>query len=155
MLATVRAGNVIGGGDYSKDRLIPDIYRYYRKNKKIRLRNPNAIRPWQHVLEPLSGYILLAEKIHDKKIRNLNQNWNFGPNKRSFVKVSDILKLIKKDFEIKIKIKRNKDFFETNILKLDNSKAKKFLNWQPIWNLQKSLDSVMEWNYKTKKNKNE
>ena len=80
MLATVRAGNVIGGGDYSKDRLIPDIYRFFKKKKKILLRNPLAVRPWQHVLEPLSGYLLLTEHLHDKKIKRLQQNWNFGPN---------------------------------------------------------------------------
>ena len=70
-LATVRAGNVIGGGDFSKDRLIPDIYRFLKKRRKIIIRSPNAIRPWQHVLEPLSGYLLLAEKIHTKKIRKI------------------------------------------------------------------------------------
>ena len=79
-IATVRAGNVIGGGDYSEDRLIPDIYRFAKKGKKIILRNPLAVRPWQHVLEPLSGYLLLTENIHNKKIKNIKKNWNFGPN---------------------------------------------------------------------------
>ena len=79
-LATVRAGNVIGGGDYSKDRLIPDIYRFAKKNKKIILRNPNSTRPWQHVLEPLSGYLLLVEKLSKNKMNKLYQSWNFGPN---------------------------------------------------------------------------
>jgi len=153
-ISTARSGNVIGGGDYAKNRLLPDIINSINTRKKVVIRNPQSVRPWQHVIEPTLGYLKLAELQFKKNRLHKKQNWNFGPNKRSFVKVADILKLIKKDFEIKIKIKRNKDFFETNILKLDNSKAKKFLNWQPIWNLQKSLDSVMEWNYKTKKNKN-
>ena len=80
MIATVRAGNVIGGGDYSEDRLVPDIYKSASKNKKILLRNPKSIGPWQHVLEPLSGYLLLAQNIHSNKIKNIQQNWNFGPN---------------------------------------------------------------------------
>ena len=71
MIATVRAGNVIGGGDYSVDRLIPDIYRSAQKNKSILLRNPKSIRPWQHVLEPLSGYLLLAQNIHNKKFKKM------------------------------------------------------------------------------------
>ena len=79
-LATVRAGNVIGGGDYSEDRLIPDIFSFARKSKKIILRNPQSVRPWQHVLEPLSGYLLLAEKLYKNKMKNIKQNWNFGPN---------------------------------------------------------------------------
>ena len=80
MIATVRAGNVIGGGDYSLDRLVPDIYKSANNKKSINLRNPNSIRPWQHVLEPISGYLLLAQNIHSKKIKNIQQNWNFGPN---------------------------------------------------------------------------
>ena len=79
-LATVRAGNVIGGGDYSEDRLIPDIFSFAQKTKKIILRNPQSVRPWQHVLEPLSGYLLLAEKLYKNKMKNIKQNWNFGPN---------------------------------------------------------------------------
>ena len=79
-ITTVRAGNVIGGGDYSLDRLIPDIYKSAKKNKIIFLRNPNSVRPWQHVLEPLSGYLLLAQKIHNKKMPPNYYNWNFGPN---------------------------------------------------------------------------
>ena len=80
MIATVRAGNVIGGGDYSQDRLVPDIFKSTEKNKKLYLRNPDSVRPWQHVLEPLSGYLLLAQNIHSSKIKRLKQNWNFGPN---------------------------------------------------------------------------
>ena len=83
-----------------------------------------------------------------------DQNWNFGPNKRSFVKVIDILRIIKKKYKIKVKFKKDRNYFETNILKLNNNKAKKNLKWQPNWNLQKSIDSVMGWNDEFKKNKN-
>lgn len=152
-ISTARSGNVIGGGDYAKNRLLPDIINSLNAQKKIIIRNPQNVRPWQHVIEPTIGYLKLAKLQFTRKKIHKRQNWNFGPNKSSFVKVIDILKLIKKDFKIKIEIKKNKDFFETNILKLDNTKAKKFLGWQPIWNLQKSLDSVMEWNYKIKKKK--
>ena len=95
----------------------------------------------------------MAELQYKKKVSNKNPAWNFGPNRKSFVKVSDILKIIQKKSTIKFEIKRNKNFFETNILKLSNTKAKKILNWYPIWDLQKSIDSVMEWNNQIKKGK--
>ena len=152
-ISTARSGNVIGGGDYSKNRLLPDILKCINAKKKLIIRNPKNIRPWQHVIEPLLGYLKLAELQYKKKIPNKNPVWNFGPNKKSFVKVGDILKIIQKKTTIKFEIKRNKSFFETNILKLSNTKAKKFLRWYPIWNLQKSIDSVMEWNNQIKKGK--
>ncbi len=153
-VSTARSGNVIGGGDYSKYRLLPDIINSINFKKSVLIRNPKSIRPWQHVIEPTLGYLKLAELQYKQKKIHKNQTWNFGPNKTSFVKVIDILNMIKKDYKIKIKIKKNKDFNETKILKLNNNKAKKFLNWYPNWNLQKSIDSVMEWNSKFKKNKN-
>tara|TARA_B100001057_G_scaffold239402_1_gene239654 strand:+ start:5938 stop:7011 length:1074 start_codon:yes stop_codon:yes gene_type:complete len=153
-VSTARSGNVIGGGDYSENRLLPDIIKSINSKKKIIVRNPQSIRPWQHVIEPTLGYLRLAELQYKKKKLHNNQTWNFGPNQRSFVKVIDILKMIKKKFKVEFKIKKNTNFFETKILKLNSYKAKRFLNWSPNWNLQKSLDSVMEWNYKVKKNKN-
>ena len=131
-----------------------DIIRSINFKKKIIIRNPQSIRPWQHVIEPTLGYLRLAELQYKKKKLHNNQTWNFGPNQRSFVKVIDILKMIKKKFKIEFRIKKNTNFFETKILKLNNNKAKKFLNWSPNWNLQKSIDSVMGWNYEVKKNKN-
>jgi len=153
IISTARSGNVIGGGDYSKNRLLIDILKYINSKKKLLIRNPKNIRPWQHVIEPLLGYLKLAELQYKKKVSNKNPAWNFGPNRKSFVKVSDILKIIQKKSTIKFEIKRNKNFFETNILKLSNTKAKKILNWYPIWDLQKSIDSVMEWNNQIKKGK--
>ena len=150
MIATVRAGNVIGGGDYSVDRLIPDIYKNLLK-KRISLRNPSSIRPWQHVLEPLSGYLLLAENIHKKKIRNLQQNWNFAPNISSCKSVKYLANYLSNYLKIKIVIqKEKKNMFkpETSILRLSNYKSKKLLNWHPRWSINKSLDKIIEWNEK-------
>jgi CDP-glucose 4,6-dehydratase len=148
MIATVRAGNVIGGGDYSLDRLIPDIYKSLKGNKKILIRNPNSIRPWQHVLEPLGGYLLLAQNIHNKKIKNLEQHWNFGPNISSCKSVKYLSQYFSKKLKLKIisKKKENNLFKpETSILRLSNSKSRKFLSWHPKWSINKSLDKILTW----------
>ena len=154
-LATVRAGNVIGGGDYSEDRLIPDIYLSAKKTKQITLRNPKSVRPWQHVLEPLSGYLILAEKLYKNKLKNQDQNWNFGPNISSCKPVKYVAEKFARALGLKLKtIKlRSKSFSsETDLLRLSNYKAKKFLNWHPKWELNKSIDKILEWN--SVKNKN-
>ena len=152
MLATVRAGNVIGGGDYSQDRLVPDIYKSAKKNKKIILRNPQAVRPWQHVLEPLSGYLMLAQQINDKKIKKLHQNWNFAPNISSCKSVLYISKYLGRKLNLNIGVNKTKSkkIFkpETSILRLSNYKSRKFLNWHPKWSINKSLDKIIEWNKK-------
>lgn len=148
-LATVRAGNVIGGGDYSEDRLIPDIYASAEKVKKIILRNPQSIRPWQHVLEPLSGYLILAEKLYKNQLRNQIQNWNFGPNLSSCKSVRYVAERFTKSLGLKIKIFKTKSKIfksETNLLRLSNFKSKKFLKWYPKWSLDKSIDKILEWN---------
>ena len=155
-LATVRAGNVIGGGDYSEDRLIPDIYRSAKKAKQIILRNPKSVRPWQHVLEPLSGYLILAEKLYKNKIKNQSQNWNFGPNLSSCKTVKYVAEKFAEALGLKLKtVKLKKKSFssETDLLRLSNYKAQKFLNWHPKWKLNKSIDKIIEWNnVKNKKN---
>ena len=147
-LATVRAGNVIGGGDYSEDRLIPDILLSAKKVKKIVLRNPNAVRPWQHVLEPLNGYLILAQKLYnnDKKIRNIKQNWNLGPNISNCKSVKYIGNYFSKHMNIKIKIVKENRIFEseTDFLRLSNFKSKKFLKWHPKWSLEKSLIKILD-----------
>ena len=154
-LDTVREGNVIGGGDYSLDRLIPDIYKSLKKNKKIFLRNPNSVRPWQHVLEPLSGYLLLAQNIHDNKISKLKQHWNFGPNITSCKSVKYLTNYLSRKLKLKIMFKKSKISLykpETTILRLSNFKSKKYLSWYPKWTINKSLDKIIEWhkNIKTK-----
>ena len=152
-LATVRAGNVIGGGDYSEDRLIPDIYRFAKKNKKIILRNPSSTRPWQHVLEPLSGYLLLAERLNKNKLNKVTQNWNFGPNISNCKSVKYLANYFAKSLKLKVKTAKNnsKDFKpETSYLRLSNFKARKILKWKPRWSLNKSLNKIIEWNKSVK-----
>lgn len=153
-VSTARSGNVIGGGDYSQNRLMPDIIDSIHRNKKLIVRNPNYIRPWQHVIEPLLGYMKLAEsQFKAKKLHNY-KSWNFGPNKNSFVKVIEIVNYIKKSNKLRVKINKKQKFFETKILKLNSYRAKKYLKWYPIWNLNKSINSVLEWNKLYKKTKN-
>ena len=147
--ATVRAGNVIGGGDYSDDRLIPDIYRFYDKRKSVLIRNPNSTRPWQHVLEPLSGYLLLAQQLYKNKIKKISNNWNFGPNISNCKSVNYIAKYFsnKLNFKIIYNAMNRKGFKpETSYLRLSNNKARKILNWHTKWNLNQTLDKIFEWN---------
>ena len=154
-MATVRAGNVIGGGDYSEDRLIPDIYASLKKGKKITLRNPQSTRPWQHVLEPLNGYLIVAQNLYKNKLKGKTQNWNFGPNVNSCKSVRYVSEKFAKALNLKIRIIKPKSKIfkaETNLLRLNNSKSKKYLNWHPKWSLNKSISKIIEWN---KKNKNE
>ena len=155
-LATARSGNVIGGGDWSPNRIVPDAICSLSNNKPIRVRNPKSRRPWQHVLEPLSGYLLLVEKIQDKKMKNIEQNWNFGPNISNCKSVKYIASFFADSLRLKLKIKNNKDKGfkpETSFLRLSNYKAKKFLKWSPEWNLNQSLQKILEWNMKVKKSK--
>tara|TARA_X000000368_G_C23022232_1_gene708518 strand:- start:28 stop:1095 length:1068 start_codon:yes stop_codon:yes gene_type:complete len=154
MLATVRAGNVIGGGDYSEDRLIPDIYRFSKKKRKqILLRNPRAVRPWQHVLEPLGGYLLLTQQLHEKKVKKEIQNWNFGPNISSCKSVQYVANYFAKALNLKVNFKNlEKNNFkpETSILRLSNFKSRKIIDWHPKWSLDKSLNKIIEWNKQIK-----
>lgn len=154
MVATVRAGNVIGGGDYSLDRLVPDIYKSAKNNKNIFLRNPNSVRPWQHVLEPLGGYLLLAQKIHSKKIKKLEQNWNFGPNISCCKSVKYLSNYLANHLKIEVlKLKSKSEIYkpETSILRLSNYKSKKNLGWKPRWSINQTLNKIIEWNDKIKK----
>jgi CDP-glucose 4,6-dehydratase len=153
-VSSARSGNVIGGGDYAKNRLVPDIIYSINNNKKLKIRNPNHIRPWQHVIEPTFGYLKLAQLQFENKLQNVQATWNFGPNKRSFVKVINIINKIKKVKKLKTKIVNKRKFSETKVLKLNNYKAKKMLNWKPKWDLNKSLNNVIDWNNQYKKNKN-
>lgn len=151
-VASARAGNVIGGGDWAMDRLIPDIMRSIVKNEKVQVRNPRAIRPWQHVLEPLSGYLVLAQSLYLKgqdKDQTYAQAFNFGPEESDAKEVEWIVsRLVEKwgegaDYEI-----LNRDGVaphEAKFLKLDISKAKRVLNWSPKWNNEKALDQIVEW----------
>ena len=146
-ISTVRAGNVIGGGDFSANRLFPDIISVINNKKKLIIRNPNHIRPWQHVLDPLMGYLILAKKQCINKVDNKEHAWNFGPNKSNFKKVIDIVKFIKRLQKLEyILTKNNINYKETEILKLNSLKAKKKLNWTSKWNLTESIIKTLEWN---------
>lgn len=145
-LATARAGNVIGGGDWSTDRLIPDIIKSLMNKKPLTIRYPKAIRPWQHVLEPLNGYLDLAENLYVKK-SDFSGAWNFGPylNDTKDVEwiVNKICSIFKYTNQWHIDEKDNPH--EANYLKLDISKSEHFLNWKPIWNIEKALNQTINW----------
>lgn len=145
-MATARAGNVIGGGDWSDDRLLPNILNSLEKDEDIYIRNPNAVRPWQHVLEPLSGYIVLAEKLYSDG-KNFSEAWNFGPNDDDAKSVSWIVENMINNWNSnnKWQIQQGDHPHEASYLKLDISKAKKFLDWQPQWNLNEALNKIIEW----------
>tara|TARA_B100000927_G_scaffold231352_1_gene191387 strand:- start:166 stop:1242 length:1077 start_codon:yes stop_codon:yes gene_type:complete len=153
-VSTARSGNVIGGGDYSKDRLVPDILESFNKNKILAVRNPDHVRPWQHVIEPLYGYLLLAEKQFLNQLSNLDHSWNFGPKKKSFISVKQVInKFRKKKLIKKILIKKNKNI-ETKILTLNSNKASKYLNWNQKWDIDQTLQKIIEWNNIVNKKKN-
>lgn len=145
-LASARAGNVIGGGDWAKDRLIPDCINSLVNGEQIILRNPNAIRPWQHVLEPLSGYLLLAEKLYNHG-PEYGEAWNFGPNDADARSVEWIVqKIIEKwDGHASYQLDGGNHPHEAGFLKLDSSKAMMKLGWQQRWDLDSTIEKVVEW----------
>jgi CDP-glucose 4,6-dehydratase len=145
-LASARAGNVIGGGDWAEDRLIPDILRAISENNPVRIRNPHAIRPWQHVLEPLSGYLLLAQKLYEAGT-DYAEGWNFGPNDEDAKPVQWIVESLTRSWgEGASWVVDGGDHpHEAHYLKLDCSKAKARLDWQPRWHLDATLDKIVEW----------
>lgn len=144
-VATARAGNVIGGGDWSEDRLIPDFFRAVENKQTLIIRSPNAIRPWQHVLEPLSGYLILAQKLYSDPEKYASA-WNFGPSDDAAKTVSWILNtMTEKIPNAKWEINHNLQLHEASLLKLDSSKAKNLLGWQPRWSLDESLNKIVEW----------
>jgi CDP-glucose 4,6-dehydratase len=147
-VTTARAGNVIGGGDFSKDRILPDFFRSLLKNKKLILRSPNSIRPWQHVIDPLYGYLLLLIKLY-KKQAITSDGFNFGPKKTNNKSVNDVINLINKDFNNSVRVikKTNslKNYHESKILMLNSDKSKKILNWQAKYNLEQSIKLTSSW----------
>jgi len=154
VLVTARAGNVIGGGDWSSDRLIPDFIRSIISEEKVEIRNPTAIRPWQHVLDCLSGYLTLIEKASDSEGR-LSGAWNFGPEESDARDVKWIIEqLCKKWGNAEYIINKEASLHEANYLKLDCSKSKNELSWYPRWNIETALDKVVEWNKSFIKNEN-
>lgn len=148
-IATARAGNVIGGGDWAKERLIPDCIRSLSNGEPIVVRNPHAIRPWQHVLEPLGGYLMLAERLYADGIKYA-QAWNFGPADEDAKEVQWIVEKLCHYWKNTGSYQLDQAIHphEARYLKLDCSKSKQILGWRPRWSLKRSLKSIVEWNEK-------
>jgi CDP-glucose 4,6-dehydratase len=146
LLATCRAGNVIGGGDWAKDRLITDIMVSVSQNKKVSIRNPNATRPWEHVLEPLSGYLHIGQKLLQNKVE-FGDAWNFGPSDEGSITVEEVVKYVKKYWnKIDYNIDKNKNQpHEANLLKLDCSKAHIQLKWKDVWDSETTFEKTVKW----------
>lgn len=144
-LCTARAGNVIGGGDWSNFRLIPDCMKMWLKNKTPVIRNPNSTRPWQHVLEALFGYLVLASELSRNEKINGN-SFNFSSNKIKNITVINFLKKIKSKWpEVNWKIKSTNNFYESSLLQLNNTKAKRLLKWTARLNITETIEFVVDW----------
>ena len=146
LLASGRAGNVIGGGDWALDRLIPDMVRAVHKNETVNIRNPHATRPWQHVLEPLSGYLLLGQKLLEGR-KEFAEAWNFGPSEDDNVTVGEIVEQVKKTWpKIDYEIDKTPDqLHEAGMLRLDCSKARTKLQWAPVWDGKAAVEKTVQW----------
>ncbi|MEO0003151.1 MAG: CDP-glucose 4,6-dehydratase [Pseudomonadota bacterium] len=145
-MATARAGNVIGGGDWAADRLVPDILRALEKREPVLIRNPHAIRPWQHVLEPLSGYLLLAERLYEHGQVDA-EGWNFGPRDEDARPVQWIVEHLCENWGhgASWSLQPGEHPHEANFLKLDISKARQRLHWTPRWSLETALTRITDW----------
>lgn len=145
-LASARAGNVIGGGDWADDRIVPDALRAWSNGDILTVRYPEAIRPWQHVLEPLSGYLTLAEQVY-KNPKQYSDSYNFGPSENDAKPVRYILDYMKEHWgsDANWKADEGNHPHEAHYLKLDISKAKTYLNWHPRWSLHQALNATIEW----------
>lgn len=146
LLATCRAGNVIGGGDWAQDRLMSDIMVSVSQGKKVSIRNPKATRPWQHVLEPLSGYLHVGQKLLEENVK-FAEAWNFGPSDEGSICVEEVVLHVKKhwdkiDYEIK---QTSNQLHEANLLKLDCSKAHIHLHWKDVWNSETTFEKTVKW----------
>jgi len=145
-VASVRAGNVIGGGDWSEDRLIPDCIRALKNNQVIKVRNPDSTRPWQHVLEPLFGYLKLAWKLRIEPKKYIGA-WNFGPTNHEKITVGQIVDLLIDNWGNGSweSFSKKTDKHEANLLSLDVTKAIKYLDWKPIFSIRESIQATIEW----------
>jgi len=145
-IASARAGNVIGGGDWSEDRLIPDAIKAFEAKEALMIRNPLATRPWQHVLEPLSGYLILAQALYEKGV-NFNGGWNFGPRDDDARSVQEVINLLIKGWGSAATWTQDQSEqpHEAHSLKLDCSKARQYLNWVPRWSLEQAIENITQW----------
>ncbi len=146
LLASCRAGNVIGGGDWAIDRLIPDIMRGASSNSSVEIRNPHFTRPWQHVLDPLSGYLQLGQKLLEGETW-FAQAWNFGPDNTENLTVKEVVEQLKQNWDrINYRLAENTNSpHEAKLLKVNSSKATEILGWQPVWNSQTSIEKTVKW----------
>ena len=148
-IASTRAGNVIGGGDFASDRLVPDCIRSVKEKTNVTLRSPHSTRPWQHVLEPLSGYLLLSKRLYENEI-SYEGSWNFGPNSDEIGSVDTVARSILSNFQdiyVKHEIVENA-VYEAGLLQLNCDKAKSQLGWRPKWGLEQTIKETALW-YKT------
>lgn len=154
-VASVRAGNVIGGGDWGMDRLVPDALRAFAAKRKLRVRHPDAVRPWQHVLDPLNGYLTLAERLWEDG-SSYSGGWNFGPGDTENRPVSWVVAELARRWgkDARWEVDRAPQPYEANLLRLDCSKARTELKWQPRVDLGAALDSVVEWHLRYSKGEN-
>lgn len=145
-VATARAGNVIGGGDWGQDRLLPDLLSAFSTKQELLIRNPNAIRPWQHVCEPLNGYLHLARKLFNNSSK-FGQAWNFGPSDNANKTVGWIADYVQQKWAdtLSWKTSKGEELHEAQILKLDNSKAQKDLGWYPVLSVEQAIDWTVDW----------
>jgi CDP-glucose 4,6-dehydratase len=145
ILSSVRAGNVIGGGDWREDRIVPDCIKMLYQKKEIIIRNPNATRPWQYILDPLGGYLLLGSKMY-KDGAKYSSAWNFGPKDESIITVNELVKLVIKNWGNGIyKVNNFNHPHEAGLLKLDISKARTFLGWNPVYNIYETIERTINW----------
>ena len=145
-IASARAGNVIGGGDWSEDRLIPDAIKAFEAKESLMIRNPLATRPWQHVLEPLSGYLILAQALYQEGAK-FDGAWNFGPRDEDARTVQEVINLLIKNWgsEASWTQDQGEQPHEAHSLKLDCSKARQYLNWVPRWTLEQAAENITQW----------
>jgi CDP-glucose 4,6-dehydratase len=146
-IASARAGNVIGGGDWSADRIIPDAIKAFESQQPLLIRNPNAIRPWQHVLEPLSGYLVLAQALYENGSA-FEGAWNFGPDDKDARSVKEVVNILIQSWKNEASWKQDgsPQPHEAHFLKLNCSKAKQKLHWTPKWSLEETIESIARWN---------
>ncbi len=157
-LVSARAGNVVGGGDMKDNRIVPDIIKSLINKKRLILRNPKATRPWQHVLEPLSGYLLVGHKLINNELKNdILPSWNFGPKTKNCKNVEFITRIILRNWKkrnLKFSINDKKNYHESKFLSLNIGKAKKELNWEPRLNLLETFKLTVDWYKSYFENKN-
>lgn len=146
LVASARSGNVIGGGDFAQDRIFPDMYRAYKDNSPLRLRNPHHVRPWQHVLDPLNGYLILAQSLYENGAAELCSPFNFGPSEQQLRDVETLALRVSERWGLSPTVCENKNAnHETSLLSLSSAKAQRLIGWSPKWNFERSVDETINW----------